>query len=434
MEKLGPYIKQIRGISYKPNEVRDFPLDNYLPIIKANNITDNGFDDFSLIFIHQKKIRPEQLIRTGDIILAASSGSKKIIGKNIQFDNDYAGSFGAFCKLIRPKEGLHPKYLYHFFRTPYYRRFIEKSVQGANINNLKNQHIDDMLLSIPSQIDDQIRIATLLSRVEALIATRKDNLRLLNEFLKSTFLEMFGDPVRNEKGWDRGRIKDIAEIRIGPFGSLLHADDYVEDGVPLINPSHVVEGTINPDNNLSISHEKYLELSAYHLKENDLVVARRGEIGRCAIVKTNRPLFCGTGSMFIRIQNDYPPILLQFQIYNTSLRKYLESKAKGVTMKNLNSNTLGNLEILDPPANVRDQFVVIVEKTELLKTLYKQNIYELENLYAAISQKAFKGELDLSRIPLGMEPRNTRKSNSVYSMPSVVDTEKEELSAGNGYA
>ncbi len=401
-QKLGQHILQIRGISYKPEDVISEHFDGYVPIIKSNNITEEGFISEGLIYIKSRNIRPEQFIRTGDIVLTASSGSKKTIGKNIQFDSDYNGSFGAFCKLIRPKSTINPKYLYHFFKTRFFRESIEKAVQGANISNLKNEYIDDLKIPLPS-LDDQIRIATVLTRAEKLIAKRKESIKALDKLLKSTFLEMFGDPVRNEKGWEKKRIDEIAEVRIGPFGSLLHAEDYVENGIPLINPSHIIDGEIVPDHTLTITPEKYKELETYQLKINDVVVARRGEIGRCAMVRTEKPLFCGTGSMYIRIYSDYYPLLLQYQIYNTSLKYYLESKAKGVTMKNLNSTTLGDLQILYPPIPIQKQFAAIVEKVESLKSRYTQSLTELENLYGSLSQRAFKGELDLSKVPVILE-------------------------------
>jgi type I restriction enzyme S subunit len=214
---------------------------------------------------------------------------------------------------------------------------------------------------------------------------------------------MFGDPVRNEMGWEKIKIGEIASIRIGPFGSLLHAEDYVKDGIPLINPSNMVDGKIVPDKNLSLSQEKYNELKNYHLERNDVVVARRGEIGRCAIVETDSHLFCGTGSMFVRITKKYYPIFLQFQIYQTSLKDFLESKSKGVTMKNLNSKILSQLKVLKPPLELQTEFVTIVEKVEALKEKYQNSLNDLETLYGALSQKAFKGELDLSRIAISEE-------------------------------
>ena len=179
--------------------------------MKANNITDTGLDDSALIYVDAKKIKKEQFIKAGDILLAASSGSKKVIGKNIYFANDYQGSFGAFCKLVRPTAGIHPEFLKHFFKTSYYRNSIEQSVQGANINNLKNEHLDNLEIPLPP-LDEQKRIAHLLGKVEGLIARRKHHLQQLDDLLKSVFLEMFGDPIVNPKNFPYGSYPSSISI------------------------------------------------------------------------------------------------------------------------------------------------------------------------------------------------------------------------------
>lgn len=139
MSTLEKYIKQIRGISYKPEEISEMPQEGFVPILKANNITENGLDKSDLIYIHKSKVSQEQFIKKGDLLLAASSGSKDIVGKHIFFDRDYNGSFGAFCKVVRPNTNIFPEFVSAFFKTTTYRRHIRKVIQGANINNLKDR-------------------------------------------------------------------------------------------------------------------------------------------------------------------------------------------------------------------------------------------------------------------------------------------------------
>jgi len=299
---------------------------------------------------------------------------------------------------------LIPEYLRYFLISdPFHRQFM-KTVKGVGGSLLRASPVKVAEIQVPlPPLDDQKRIAHLLGKVEGLIARRKHHLQQLNDLLKSVFLKMFGDPVRNEKGWEKKPLSKIATVRIGPFGSLLHAEDYISGGIPLINPSHMVNGEIVIDESLSITEEKFNELSTYHLKLNDVVVARRGEIGRCALVRNSSKLLCGTGSMFVRVTGDYLPIIIQFMIYRTSLKDYLESNAKGVTMKNLNSSILEKMQVIVPPNDLQTKFAAIVEKVERLKARYQQSLTDLESLYGALSKKAFKGELDLSRVPLQNE-------------------------------
>ena len=177
---------------------------------------------------------------------------------------------------------------------------------------------------------------------------------------------MFGDPVENPKGWSVLPISSFAKVKIGPFGSSLHAEDYVSGGYPLVNPSHIIEEKIVPDEALTLSEKKYRELSAYHLELGDIVLGRRGEIGRCALV-TQVGLFCGTGSMFVRIMKDCRPDFLQRVISHPTYKAVLEDKAVGGTMKNLNAGMIENSLVALPPLALQNEFAAFIEQLDKSK-------------------------------------------------------------------
>lgn len=307
----------------------------------------------------------------------------------------YNGKFNAYQRVYiiesKDKSILDTKFQTRFLDTCL--RGLRSKTKGAVIQFIRIGDLTGLKLVLPT-LEDQLHIANLLSKAENLIVQRKESIRLLDEFLKSTFLEMFGDAVKNEKKWNKSELKNYAKVRIGPFGSLLHRGDYVQNGVPLVNPSHISEGKIFIDPELTISKDKMKELSAYVMHEGDVVLGRRGEIGRCAVVtKKEDGYLCGTGSIYIRPTIELNPIFLYNIISSASMRKVLENSAKGITMKNLNSGIIENLKIPVPPIKNQTQFAQIVEKTEALKTQYQQGLHELENLYGSLSQKAFRGEL-----------------------------------------
>lgn len=307
----------------------------------------------------------------------------------------YVGS--TMVKLaVKDKKCFSPEFIYRFLQTK--SEYLKRKATGATIMHINRKSLEQ--LEIPDlELPTQLHIASILSKAENLIAQRKESIRLLDEFLKSMFLEMFGDPVRNEKGWNKTELKNYAKVRIGPFGSLLHREDCVRNGVPLVNPSHISAGKIVVDSELTISPKKLTELSAYVMHEGDVVLGRRGEIGRCAVVTRKEDGYlCGTGSIFIRPTEKLDAIFLYNIISSASLRKVLENSAKGITMKNLNSGIVENLKIPVPPIELQSQFARIVEKTEALKTQYQQSLQELENLYGGLSQKAFKGELGVKQL------------------------------------
>lgn len=150
-------------------------------------------------------------------------------------------------------------------------------------------------------------------------------------------------------GWQTSCLGDCAAVSTGPFGSILHKSDYVDDGVPLVNPINIVGDSIVPDTSKLISGETIKRLSNYVLDEGDVVVGRRGEIGRCAVVGPNeKGWVCGTGSFFVRPSPSLDSQFLAHLIRSPEYREQLENLSTGTTMKNLSNTALGSLVISAP--------------------------------------------------------------------------------------
>lgn len=187
---------------------------------------------------------------------------------------------------------------------------------------------------------------------------------------------MFGDPCDSvSSALPVKPINDFCELRIGPFGSALHKEDYIYGEHPIVNPSHIVAGQIEPDPNLAIDESKYVSMEPYHLHVGDVVLGRRGEIGRSVVV-TKDGLICGTGSMILRpnsslCRSDY----LQRVISFPSFALALERNAVGVTMKNLNAKIVGNAKVVLPQLKLQQQFadfVAQVDKSRFVCVLASQ--------------------------------------------------------------
>lgn len=185
-----------------------------------------------------------------------------------------------------------------------------------------------------------------------------------------------------------------ARIQIGPFGSLLHQEDYIEGGIPLVNPKHIQKGAIQPDPAETISTRKFAELAAYHLQPGDVVMGRRGEMGRCAIVKEDSgPLLCGTGSLFIRPDKRTTSLFLLFLLSSAALKSRLERMSLGQTLPNLNSQIVEGLTVPLPPLPVQREFAKRVAAIRSLNTAQHEGAAVLNALFASLQHRAFRGEL-----------------------------------------
>lgn len=165
------------------------------------------------------------------------------------------------------------------------------------------------------------------------------------------------------------------DMQTGPFGSQLHAEDYVTDGIPLINPAHMVAGELIPDPDVTIDEATQERLGRHKLSAGDIIFARRGELGRCAVVqKEHEGWLCGTGSLKAKLNRLLTPEYAYLLITSEGVISELALESKGSTMDNLNTETLGRVRIPVPPVN---------EQSEVLK--YVENV---SGKYASLVSKA----------------------------------------------
>lgn len=190
----------------------------------------------------------------------------------------------------------------------------------------------------------------------------------------------------------------VEEIKIGPFGSSLHKEDYIIDGIPVINPKHINKQKINPNKEVSITSEKAKELATYILRENDIIMGRRGEMGRTAPVSQQEEGYiCGTGSLIIRLKKGFRADLYSQVLGSQSVINYLEQNCVGSTMKNLNEKIVKQIPV---PYFTEEQQDKLMFRFESMLADEKQIFNKLRGIIDAIDMmkksilaKAFRGEL-----------------------------------------
>jgi type I restriction enzyme, S subunit len=280
--KIGEIAEQIRGVTYSKELASKQKTEGYLPILRANNITDSGIDFTDLIFVPERFVSVRQKLKPGDIVVAASSGSLDVVGKAASLVSEFDGSFGAFCKVIRPSARVAPSYLANYFKTPVYRRTISSLAAGANINNLRSEHLNNLEIPLPP-LPEQKRIAEILDHADALRAKRRAALAELDTLSQSLFLDMFGDPVTNPKGWPMKPLACL--IRDGDrinYGVVQPGND-TEDGVPLIRVGDLIDGAVGHMHLKRISPSIEAAYSRSRLRGDEILVSCVGSIGVVAL-------------------------------------------------------------------------------------------------------------------------------------------------------
>ncbi len=329
------------------------------------------------------------LAKEDDVLIAWDGANAGTIGYG------KSGYIGSTIALLRKKQpDLYSTTFIGIFLQSQYQ-YLRSKTTGATIPHISRKALDELEVPVIS-INDQLHIANLLGKAENLIAQRKESIRLLDEFLKSTFLELFGDPVRNEKGW---KICSLAD-----FGSLKNGLNYTKNESGQNIKCLGVGDFKNLYRLTDIESLTTLSLTSlpsqeYFLKNGDLIFVRSNGnkelIGRCLVIypENNRVTFSGFCIRYRPyddlINTIYLSLLFRIPIFRTVMLQ----GGKGANIQNINQSMLEGLKIPAPPIELQNHFAQIVEKTETLKTQYQQSLQELENLYGSLSQKAFRGEL-----------------------------------------
>lgn len=356
-----------------------------LPLIRVRDVNSK----FAGIY-YSGDYKDEFVIRNGDILVSLD-GDFRVI----KWDNGKALLNQRVCK-ITTKRSLNEQYLLHFL--PSVLEKIHSKTTYTTVKHLSVKTIKAIKIPLPP-LDDQKRIASLLTQVEQLIAKRKESIELLDELLKSTFLEMFGDPVRNEKGWEKKRFDYFSQSRLGKmrdkqFISGNHLRKYLGN-------SNVQWFNFRTDELLEMDFNEK-ERETFRLDYGDLLVCEGGDIGRCAIWKNNlEDCYFQKALHRVRMDNNIAvPEYVQFVLYFYSIFNGFKNVKNKATIPHLTGAKLKETSIPLPPLDLQRKFALIVNKTEAVKSLYQKNLDEMENLYGSLSQRAFKGELDLRSIPL----------------------------------
>ena len=302
------------------------------------------------------------------------------------------------CGVSNPSANY--KYLFYYARSQK-DNFIKKGKGGAQ-PNISQEIIKSHEFPLPP-LSEQHRI---VDRIESLFAKLDEAKQKAQDALdsfetrKAAILhKAFTGELIGKHSTATTTLEEITTcIRIGPFGSALHKEDYILGGVPVVNPKHIVQQKIVPEEKTTVSVLKAEELSSYILQKNDIILGRRGDMGRSApVTDLETGWLCGTGSMIIRLKSGYNAKFYSQIIASQAAVRYLEENSVGSTMKNLNEKVVRLLPIPDFTVDEQLEIVRILDnllaKEQQAKEVAEKVLEQIDLIKKAILARAFRGEL-----------------------------------------
>lgn len=396
---IGEICALRNGRSFKPTEWSS----SGTPIIRIQNLTDEDKPFNYCAFEVDSRFH----VDTGNLLFSWSGTPGTSFGAF--FWKRGRGYLNQHIFRIDPynPENLHLEY-FRLALNSKLDEIIGHAHGGVGLQHITKEKLNKIEVFLPDY-DDQIRIAHLLTKVEGLITQRKQHLQQLDDLLKSVFMEMFGDPVRNEKGWETAPLEKLGSVNRGVSKHRPRNDPKLLGGIhPLIQTGEVS----NAGTYITSYRQTYSDIGFAQSKQwpvGTLCITIAANIAQTSIL-TFKACFPDSVVGFIADTNEANPLYVHGLFW--FFQSILEKNAPAAAQKNINLEILRSLVVPKPPIHLQKQFATRVEKVEALKSRYQQNLNDLESLYGALSQQAFKGELDLSQVPLLAESEEKRIETS----------------------
>ena len=293
---------------------------------------------------------------------------------------------------IIDKNNVDIKYLRYWFTT-IKEQLLNRAV-GAALANISLGIVKELEIPLPNLATQQ-RIAAILDQADAIIQNNRAIVQKYDALTQSLFLDMFGDPVKNEKGWEKVKGSLIYQVkgRVGWKG--YKKTDLRESGAYVIGATHIDKfGYINLTNPVYISDEKFLESPEIIIEKNDLIFVQRGNtIGKIGLVRDVLER-ATINPVVVILRPKVSPYFLLYLLLNKSILNKIIEINSGSAQPMITQNSMNEYQFINPPLELQNQFAERVEVIEAQKQQAQLELAKSEELFQSLLQKAFKGELN----------------------------------------
>ena len=305
--------------------------------------------------------------------------------------------------VVRPDEkAIDAKYLYYLLSSPRFRFLGAHAMTGAaGQKRVPTDFLGSFDVPLPP-LPEQKRIAAILDKADAIRRKRQQAIQLADEFLRATFLDMFGDPVTNPKGWPEKLVGELLAstpdaIRTGPFGSQLRHSEFSEEGeVPVLGIDNVVTNSFRWAKPRYLSGDRFSQFRRYTVFPEDVLITIMGTTGRVAVAPQDLPTCMNTKHLCaLTLNRDLmdPWFFWATIMFDSRVRGQTKVAGGGAIMEGWNMGIIRGLTVRVPPLELQAKFRRVRDKVSHLGALQVRDADLAADISASLSQRAFAGEL-----------------------------------------
>lgn len=393
-KKLGDVADFIRGITYKPNDlVENFSEGSTVCMRTANVQVQLKQDD--LLSVPDNLVKNEDKFLIEGDILVSTANSWNLVGKCCWVPKlEYSATAGGFISILRAnQEKLDQRYLYHWFNSPNTQLLARNcGRQTTNISNMDLERCLSIKIPLPP-LAEQRRIASILDQADELRQKRQQAIEKLDQLLQATFIDMFGDPVSNPKGWELKAVGDVSESKLGKMLDKKKQSSE-NDQYKYLRNANVQWFKFDLSDLFEMEFNEK-DRKNCELKYDDILVCEGGEPGRAAIWKDQLEN-CYFQKALHRVRLDTSKILPEYFVWlfwfyskNGGFDDYITV----ATIAHLTGVKMKAMKIPIPSLKLQEDFKQKVLEIDNLKTKHEQSSKLVENLFKSLQNKAFSGNL-----------------------------------------
>jgi type I restriction enzyme S subunit len=357
----------------------------------TGDLSNDSQSQLEYVTYEKRPSRAALTAQIGDVLLARMKGTNKVL---LVTEKECGYIFSTGFVVLRPSKNLNENYLLHYLKSRLFQDEKDKLCTGATQKAINNQNIEKLKIPLPP-LTTQKRIAEILDAADALRRKDQELLKKYDELAQAIFIDMFGDPVKNEKGWDVKKLGDITHlITDGKHGNC---NDEENSGYFFISAKDIYNDKINYSKSRQIPFTEFEEVDRRtNLNAGDIVMVNTGAtIGKLAIVQniseTRKTTFQKSVAV-IKLNNSF--VLSEFIKYVFVLRiKNFANKGTGSAVQNLLLSEMRDFKIICPPIPLQEIFRKRIISLSDQKEICSSIESESDTLFQSLIQKAFNGEL-----------------------------------------
>lgn len=331
------------------------------------------------------------LLNAGDFVMASSGVTWGKIAEVHEEHLPLCLNTSIIRLVSKDTDVLDKWYLYYYIKSPQFRRQIERLITGSAQPNFGPSHLKKVVINL-LEICNQREAVEQFTKVEAVINKRRKEIELLDDLIKARFVELFGNPVLNDKGWEQKPLGEISS-KIGSGATPRGGKEaYQENGITLIRSMNVYNGQFEYKDLAHISDEQAGKLDNVTIEENDVLLNITGaSVARCCVVPSEiLPARVNQHVCIIRCKDCIIPEFLNKLLIDDNYQYLLWSIAgSGATREAITKQQVENLQIILPPLVLQNQFMEFCNQVDKSKVAVQKALDETQLLFDSLMHKYF---------------------------------------------